>query len=463
MLRAGIILIFLCLHFSSVTGQNNSPELLTRADSLYLENSRSLKNMLDSLEQSAASFTDSIAIVIRKRTYELNALLPQLSDGMNHDVDVQSLNDQISRWAGALDSDILEIELDDLASIIGNEHLLKSDELRDLSDQYHSTLNTRAIKSESMGQLLNEYGIPIDPTTISLDSSSLSELESKGISYSERLIDEKAGIDVDLDSFNKEKVISRTEDIIQEKVESSKIVSEVQEEMDLNLSNISEGIGGISAEKLLEEQQARQALKKQLTGAAQEFIRAHADEISGIQDQMTTVKQVYSRVQNSQDLTSAVKQNSLEESLTGDRLVFGGNFNLGTTDPIGIDIAPIFGYQINKLFTIGISGSYRLMFNREDLKLQGKEEQTYGYSVFISHLLYKNFFGYLEAENKVSRFFTDETKSKGQQAGLLFGLGRQFHVSMKACVQVMVLYNFLHENNGVYQSPTVIKTGMLFR
>ncbi|MEM9856296.1 MAG: hypothetical protein AAF843_03005, partial [Bacteroidota bacterium] len=86
---------------------------------------------------------------------------------------------------------------------------------------------------------------------------------------------------------------------------------------------------------------------------------------------------------------------------------------------------------------------------------------TYGYSAFISHMVFKNFFGYAEGEN-ISRLKTVQDQSQREwDQTLLAGIGRRFSIAKWLEMQAIVTYNFLHENrDGVYNNPIVFKTGI---
>ncbi len=206
---------------------------------------------------------------------------------------------------------------------------------------------------------------------------------------------------------------------------------------------------------------AKQELKEKMASQAKEYISKHADKIQQVQSKMGELKKKYSYVPNSNDLSTAKKRSSLEDEPLGKRLVFGGNFNVTQTNPVNIDIAPLIGYRINKLFEAGITGLYRAQFEGNTSGVNSDGESTYGYGAFVNHMVFRNFFGHLEGEN-ISRRQADQDRTKRVwDQTLLLGIGRRFTITKWLEMQAIISYNFLHDNqNGVYNSPVVFKTGV---
>lgn len=211
----------------------------------------------------------------------------------------------------------------------------------------------------------------------------------------------------------------------------------------------------------IQQNLAKQQMKEKMASQAKEYISKNADKLQQVQSKMGELKKKYSYVPNSNDLSTAKKRTSLEDEPLGKRLVFGGNFNLTETSPVSIDLSPLIGYRINKLFEVGITGLYRAQFNADKNGVNAEGENVYGYSAFVNHMVFKNFFGYMEGEN-ISRvkIIQDQTKREWDQT-LLIGIGRRFNIAKWLEMQAIITYNFLHDNrDGVYNSPIVFKTGV---
>ncbi|MEQ9166123.1 MAG: hypothetical protein RLO12_07690, partial [Fulvivirga sp.] len=194
---------------------------------------------------------------------------------------------------------------------------------------------------------------------------------------------------------------------------------------------------------------------------AREYLTQNSDKIQQVQSRMSELKQKYSMVPDSDDLSTAKKRSSLKGDSFWKRLVIGGNLNLTETNPVTIDFSPVLGWKVNKAFEMGITGAYRAMFGADRNGINSFEnDAVYGYSVFAQHMAFKNFFVYLEGENMSKVVGTEENHKRQWNQSLLVGIGRKFKIASYLEMQAIITYNFLHDNTaGVYNSPIGFKTG----
>ena len=239
-------------------------------------------------------------------------------------------------------------------------------------------------------------------------------------------------------------------------------------ELEFEIQNIPlDSLNKESIAKSLEQQadldQAQRQMKSKLTNHAKEFIARHAEKIQQVQGKMGDLKRKYSYVPNSNDLSTAKKRTSLQDEPLAKRLTFGGNVNISRTNPVQLNLSPAVGYRINTLFELGATAMYRSQLEAGKWGVNTDDERTYGYSIYARHMVFKNFFGYIEGEN-ISREVVVQDQSERQWTqNLLLGLGREFTISKWLQFQTIITYNFLHENrDGVYGSPVVFKTGVRF-
>jgi hypothetical protein len=220
-----------------------------------------------------------------------------------------------------------------------------------------------------------------------------------------------------------------------------------------------EELSSIAKQADLEARKA--AVKKQMVSVANEQLRANMDKVKAAQAQLTKLKTKYSKVVNSNDLSTAVKRSSLEGKTFWQRLVIGGNFQVQSFEPLTLDTSPALGYRINKLFTIGAGGHWRHTF--ADTVNLSIPSASIGYKAFVSHQLYRNFFGYSEYERQqLSRtnHLTDGQHLDWEEAWHI-GLGRNIKVNSLLTVQVLVMYNLLHDPfDPLYSSPWNVKAGI---
>lgn len=216
-------------------------------------------------------------------------------------------------------------------------------------------------------------------------------------------------------------------------------------------------------------EEARQAavtkkLKQKMVAHGKKYIMEHAEKIQQVQSKMTKVKEKYSSVMDSKDMSTAMKRTSLKGAPLTKRLVLGGNFNVGKLNPVTIDLSPVLGYKFNKRFESGITGVYRAQVQGHRNNINAADNKVYGYSVFVSHMLFRNFFGYLEGERMNTVKQETEVHTSEWDQSLLIGIGRKVKVARWLELQGLVLFNALHDNqDGMYNNPVVFKTAVRFR
>lgn len=362
----------------------------------------------------------------------------------------------------------------------------------------HHTPDSAAVVQEGVRILndsLNQYGISVPQ----LDSTQIQHARDKTIDIAADELHDQLGVEINdlaVDSTLTDQVKSELNaelnalttdelglEVSQVQLDSAgraQIAKKLERRAEEELKNVDgfDQLGDTGELGKLEEykgqleqtrQQAQQSLAKQqmkekMAAQAKEYISKNADKLQQVQSQMGELKKKYSYVPNSNDLSTAKKRTSLADEPLGKRLVFGGNFNVSETNPVAIDLSPTVSYRFNTLFEMGASGMYRAEFNASRSGVASEDGATYGYSLFVSHMVFKNFFGYLEGEN-ISRVkqVQDQPEREWDQTFLL-GIGRRFAIAKWLEMQAIVTYNFLHENrDGVYNSPLVFKTGIRFK
>ncbi len=331
---------------------------------------------------------------------------------------------------------------------------------------------------------------------ITLDSTSLGQVRSKGENMARQQIGEEIGEEfsnVKLDSTLTDQVKSGAKDRVMGMAEEelgepipevrldsagrAELAQKMESRAEKELQNI-EGFDRFGDEgelgklddyksqleqtrEQLQQDLAKQELKEKMAAQAKEYISQNADKLQQVQSKMGELKKKYSYVPNSNDLSTARKRSSLEGEPLGKRLTYGGNFNVSETNPVSIDLSPVVGYRINKLFEVGVTGMYRAQFEGDKNGVNARGENVYGYSVFANHLVFRNFFGYIEGEN-ISRVKVEQDQERRERdQTLLLGIGRKFNISKWLEMQAIISYNFLHNNqDNVYDGPIVFKTGV---
>jgi hypothetical protein len=214
----------------------------------------------------------------------------------------------------------------------------------------------------------------------------------------------------------------------------------------------------LSYQKQTEELSDPNKLKEK---AKKEAIEKLEEKAAAVQKNMSLLKSKYSTLLNSNDLSTGVKEKSLKGRPLRERWVIGGNFNIPSTAPLMIDLAPQFGYRLDKRWQIGVSGIYRAKFVDSVKTANAISPERYGFSVFSSYSLILNFFGYAEWEQTMSKVKSTTDKPTNQWVpSLLIGVGKKFQLHPKIGGTIMVLWDPLHVNGkSPYNDAFVIKTG----
>ncbi|WP_157494035.1 hypothetical protein [Fulvivirga imtechensis] len=415
-------MLVLILSVSVATAQEESDSLKTETKTDTLK-SQAKEVVLDSLGSRAGTVVDSTIVD------EAKAIVNQAAkDSLNNYVDIPDV---------ALDST--------------------------LDDRAKSAAKTR-VRSE----IENEVGVKLPD--VALDSTASDQLKSEAKSRTRAMAEEKLGTDipdVTIDSTTtrqvKDEAVKRGEEMLKD-TEEFKAINDLPKDSELGqLDDYKNKLEQTQEE--LRQAAAKQELKKKMASHAREYISQNADKIQQVQSQMGELKKKYSYMPNSNDLSSAVKRTSLKGESFWKRLVLGGNFNISKTNPLSIDLSPVVGYKVNKLFEVGITGAYRTKFRADKYGVnQQINDEVYGYSAFANHMAFKNFFGYLEGERMRTSNLNSELPERTWKQTLLIGVGRKFNVAKWLEMQAMVLFNVLHDNqDGLYNSPVVFKTGVRLR
>lgn len=209
-------------------------------------------------------------------------------------------------------------------------------------------------------------------------------------------------------------------------------------------------------------EKAKNAAKEKAQQAALEKF-AQSSQVKSMTDKLNKLKGKYSSILNSNDMSTAIKEKSLQGRPLRERWVIGGNFGVASTAPLMIDLSPQFGYRINKKFQAGISIIYRVKFVDSVKVSNAISQDHYGYGAFASHGLILNFFAYAEFERTASLVKAAITGDKARHQwsnNLFLGVGRKFVVHPKLNGTVLLLWNPLHINGVTpFHEAFVIKTG----
>jgi hypothetical protein len=207
-------------------------------------------------------------------------------------------------------------------------------------------------------------------------------------------------------------------------------------------------------QKKLQQYNSKEALEKE----AKDFVQKNPAMLKLVQEKMSLLMNKYSFIQNSNDLSTAIKRTSLKGKPVKERLVIATNFQVLNLQPVSIDFAPVVGYKFNSRFSAGVGGTYRQTFNDSIPKLS---PTVWGYKTFVSYDVVKSFFVYGEYALNSPGVRTVEGVSKRiWDAAGLAGIGRKLSLHKNLDMTVVVLYNFLHHpKSRIYPEPFIFRIG----
>ena len=237
----------------------------------------------------------------------------------------------------------------------------------------------------------------------------------------------------------------------EEELRKTSVIRELEENKSSSLSTTKNFFQTTEELTMTEGQLDSAALKQQALERAKAQVMQVAQQTRAL-NKVNRLKSKYGKVLNSNDLSTAVKRNSLEGVPLGERIVLGGNFNIQSREPFSADVSGSFGYQFSKRLIVGIQGSYRL----------GNVDSTavLGGRAFINYDLTKNFFMATEFEMMRKKLERESTVKNEWHPGMFIGIGRSFPVLPKMNAQVALMYNLLHDNQeGIYNRPIVVRFG----
>lgn len=179
------------------------------------------------------------------------------------------------------------------------------------------------------------------------------------------------------------------------------------------------------------------------------------------QKKLTKLKKKYSSVQNSNDLSTAVKRSSLKGKPFKERFIIGTNFQVLSHKPFAVDFSPVIGYRFNKKFSGGLGGTFQRSYGK-DTKAINIPKNAHGFRTFMDYNVAKSLFAYLEyacnREETVDP--VSEASKKNWESELNIGLGKWMSFLPKVKASMLFLYNVMPmEGLRFYEKPIEVRFG----
>jgi len=226
------------------------------------------------------------------------------------------------------------------------------------------------------------------------------------------------------------------------------------------------------------EQALKEELKNKAVQKATDYLAGHMDKITKAQGAMSALKKKYSYVPDSRDLSTAVKNTSLKNEPLKRRFRYGLGFQIHRADPVSLDLSPNVQYRFNKLFSVGVSGTYRanLPIENNTAKAAQALPDIYGVSAFAQYRLsfikpgnkwLGGFFAHAEFEYMSTRPQGLKTKTQTPveepartwHPGLPVGIGKQMRLSKALSGVIIFTYDLLHNEYSPNPKAWNIKFG----
>ncbi len=189
--------------------------------------------------------------------------------------------------------------------------------------------------------------------------------------------------------------------------------------------------------------------------------KGHEKELLAAQKSLNGLKTGVFNKGNAENM-EIIRSNSLKGKPLGERLVLGGNLQMNREDSYtGIDFSPSLGYRWNKKYIWGIGGTYRAKLLVDEKSLL-KDEQVYGGRFYMEYSISKFFVHgeYEQISHAVVMDAATDQVSRVNSPGALLGAGMNYSFSKGVKGNMMILYNFLHDDEtSPYKQPFVYRVG----
>lgn len=169
----------------------------------------------------------------------------------------------------------------------------------------------------------------------------------------------------------------------------------------------------------------------------------------------------YNAFANSNDLSNARKNTSMEGKTLFERLVIGGTFNVLSTQPISIDLSPQVGYKFTSRFFVGAGMNYRATFGDSINYSWYVSPSNTSVRAFMNYDIVKSWYAYLEGEvSGGSRQTIEQNEKNKWNYNYFIGAGRRFLIHPKMNMIVTALYNLNNQKqNPVHPQRFQVRVG----
>ena len=201
-------------------------------------------------------------------------------------------------------------------------------------------------------------------------------------------------------------------------------------------------------EEYLNPEHWQQEGKQKAVDEALDYFSEHADKLANAQAKMSKLMSKYRELSNGGDLSTAVKHTSMKGKTLFEHLVFGGNFNVVSIEPVSLDLSPQLGHKFTTRFFVGVGMNYRLTFSDSIKKNYYVSPRNTSFRGFSSYDVVKGFFAYGEWEKSGINLKSNDRSANVWKDNVFLGVGRKFLIHPKVYFTVTALYNLNSEDQN---------------
>ncbi len=208
-------------------------------------------------------------------------------------------------------------------------------------------------------------------------------------------------------------------------------------------------------EPLMAEHPQQDAVRSRLTEEALTFFEGNQEKLTQAKTQLTKLKKTYRQVKEQDSIF--IKNTSLEGVPTRDRITYGLNANLNRTGLTSWQLRPQLGYQLNKVWTVGLGGQIQVGISTEPIQVNASWKGGYGFvqrTVAGQVLLYAE----LASEQPNSRAEQQDQSASDWRAWV--GLGKQLAISDKLALQLLFLWDGLADRKMPVREQFQFRVGL---
>ena len=455
------ILLLLCLLLANLSGfsqaTSDSLQQLTTTEKLLL----SRKDSLEVTFQQIQDRSDSLSH-LPHRTADSLAVVRYIARQQD------SITQQLQRWKARKDSllsplDTLQQKKNGIQRRLHTfqDSLDKRVPLRQVTEPFRSEVTdalpeeiTQAVSNSSFKKTLPQISIPKITSQLPDLPPPVHAVREHAAAWQEKLSTYPATL-----SEYQDKASPYTSSLKQGSQALEQQVLQHAPESEL-LQNNQEDLFDFSNREVFAQQQQRAQLQQRVIASAKDHFAEHGEVLQDAQQQLGKLKKKYSVVNGD----TQQKRSSLQGTPLGKRLVYGGTMQLQRTPSLSIDLAPQVAYRWNKRISSGVGLVYRLAPEGGIKKLRQQltgNNAIYGGRLYGEYEVVRSLLLHGEYERLSQRVATtgENLTDRQWQSSLLAGIGKTYQIAGKWQGNVLMLYNFRHQQQDIHTRPWVVRFG----